>query len=68
MNKTMNVCVARQPIFDKDMSVYAYELLYRSEDGMHDPHKDGDLQTGEVIFNTLVCMGLDQMLGGKKHL
>lgn len=66
MIETMNVCVARQPIFDANMSVYAYELLYRSEEGLHDPTKDGDFQTGEVIFNTLVCMGLDQMLDGKK--
>lgn len=66
MDKTMNVCVARQPIFDRDMSVYAYELLYRSEKGLYDPSIDGDAQTGEVIFNTLVCMGVDEMLGGKK--
>jgi EAL and modified HD-GYP domain-containing signal transduction protein len=66
MDKTMNVCVARQPIFDENMSVYAYELLYRSEEGLHDPSKDGAFQTGEVIFNTLVCMGLEQVLDGKK--
>jgi len=66
MTKPVNVCVARQPIFDRNMSVYAYELLYRSEDGIYDPQKDGDAQTGEVIFNTLVCMGIDEMLGGKK--
>lgn len=66
MTKPMNVCVARQPIFDREMAVYAYELLYRSEEGLYDPSKDGDAQTGEVIFNTLVCMGIDEMLGGKK--
>lgn len=62
----MNVFVARQPIFDTNMHVFAYELLYRSESGLHDPSVDGDVMTGEVIFNSLVCMGLDQMLSGRK--
>lgn len=62
----MNVFVARQPIFDREMNVYAYELLYRTEDGINDPEKDGDAKTGEVIFNSLVCMGLDQIISGRK--
>lgn len=62
----MNVFVARQPIFDKNMSVFAYELLYRSEEGINDPSKDGDFKTGEVIFNALTCLGLDEILGGRK--
>ncbi|MCH4891298.1 HDOD domain-containing protein [Acidaminobacter sp. JC074] len=61
----MNVHVARQPIFDKNMNVFAYELLYRSEHGFNDD-KDGSQKTGEVVFNTLVNLGLDNMLGGKK--
>ncbi len=61
----MNVYVARQPIFDKNMNVFAYELLYRSEEGFNDD-KDGNQKTGEVVFNTLVNLGLDNMLGGKK--
>ena len=61
----MNVHVARQPIFDKNMNVFAYELLYRSEEGFNDD-KDGNQKTGEVVFNTLVNLGLDNMLGGKK--
>jgi EAL and modified HD-GYP domain-containing signal transduction protein len=61
----MNVHVARQPIFDNEMKVYAYELLYRSEEGINDD-KDGDLKTGEVVFNTLVTLGIDNMLNGRK--
>ncbi len=61
----MNVHVARQPIFDKEMKVYAYELLYRSEQGINDD-KHGDLKTGEVVFNTLVTLGIDNMLNGRK--
>lgn len=61
----MNVHVARQPIFDKDMKVYAYELLYRSEKGINDD-RDGNEKTSEVVFNTLVTLGLDNMLNGRK--
>lgn len=62
----MNVIVARQPIFDQDMHVYAYELLYRTEEGYNDPAVDGETKTGEVIFNSLICLGLDQIISGKK--
>lgn len=61
----MNVHVARQPIFDKHMKVYAYELLYRSDKGVNDT-RDGSRKTGEVVFNTLVTLGLDTMLNGRK--
>lgn len=60
----MNVHVARQPIFDREMNVYAYELLYRSSQGKNEYTKNGDEKTGEVVFNTLVTMGLDTMLSG----
>ena len=62
----MNVHVARQPIFDRNMNVYAYELLYRSSEGVNEPSKDGDVKTGEVVFNTLVTMGVDTMLSGRR--
>lgn len=62
----MNVHVARQPIFDRNMNVYAYELLYRSSEGVNELSKDGNVKTGEVVFNTLVTMGVDTMLSGRR--
>jgi len=62
----MNVHVARQPIFDREMNVYAYELLYRSSEGINEMSKNGDDKTGEVVFNTLVTMGIDTMLSGSR--
>lgn len=59
----MKVHVARQPIFDAKMQVFAYELLYRSIEGVNDD-KDGNHKTSEVVFNTLVTLGLDTMLNG----
>jgi len=61
----MNVHVARQPIFDENMEVFAYELLYRSAEGLNDD-KDGDAKTSEVVFNTLVTLGLDNIINGTK--
>lgn len=60
----MNVFLARQPIFDQEMNVYAYELLYRSGD--HSMLDDGNQMTGEVIYNTIINFGLDQVLNGRR--
>jgi c-di-GMP-related signal transduction protein len=63
----MDVFVARQPIFDRQRQVYAYGLLYRSEacqnafDGT-----DGVTATIQVIANTLLAIGLDNLLCSKK--
>jgi len=63
----MDVFVARQPIFDRQRQLYAYGLLYRSEacqnafDGT-----DGVTATIQVIANTLLAIGLENLLSGKK--
>lgn len=35
MTDSMKILMARQPIFNLDLKVVAYELLYRSEDGIN---------------------------------
>lgn len=62
----MNHFVARQPIFDQNQEVSAYELLYRSElyNGYTNP--DGDRATTDVITNSLLLIGLDTLTRGKK--
>lgn len=55
--------VGRQPIFNRTMEVYAYELLYRSGDGNRAVFKDADQATTQVILNTLVEMGLENIVG-----
>ena len=56
--------VGRQPIFDRNMRVFAYELLYRSSQENQATFKDGDQATIQVILNTLIEMGLDNIVGG----
>ena len=42
--------VARQPIFDRDMKIWGYELLYRNADGEGVARfSDGDVATSNVI-------------------
>lgn len=63
-----NIIIARQPIFDNDLKVYAYELLFRG----HDNHQDsgvtvdsGDYATSQVINHTFMEMGVDRVIGNK---
>ncbi len=61
-----DLLVGRQPIFDRNMSVYAYELLYRSGAENSAVFKDGDQATLQVIQNTLIEMGLDNIVGNAR--
>lgn len=58
--------VGRQPIFNRTMDLYAYELLYRSDLSNQAVIKDGDQATMQVILNTLIEMGLDNIAGHAK--
>lgn len=55
--------VGRQPIFDKDLKVYAYELLFRSGNVSEAGQLDGNKATSQVIYNTLIEIGLDELVG-----
>lgn len=55
--------VGRQPIFNRTMEVYAYELLYRSGEGNRAVFSDADQATTQVILNALIEMGLESIVG-----
>ena len=59
------VFVARQPIFGEGQSTHAYELLFRS--GLENccAAMDGDRATLDVIANTFLEIGLDELTAGK---
>jgi c-di-GMP-related signal transduction protein len=62
----MDVFIARQPIFDSQLNVFGYELLYRlGTDNFYDG-TDGDKATSEVIANTFLLIGLEALTGGKR--
>ncbi len=62
----MEVLLARQPIFDKNQNVFAYELLYRSGAGNYYDCDDGDKATLEVITSSLLLIGFEKLTRNKK--
>jgi c-di-GMP-related signal transduction protein len=68
-----DVVIGRQPIFDRDLAVMGYELLFRTVGSRADPGRAnhavqavGDLLTADVLFGSIV-IGIDRLVGDK-HL
>ncbi|WML47886.1 HDOD domain-containing protein [Neobacillus sp. PS3-34] len=61
----MEVFVARQPIFTEKEDVFAYELLYRNNQVNQFPQIDGDKATADVIINSFLNIGIDELSNGK---
>ena len=55
--------VGRQAIFDRQMDVFGYELLYRDGTGNSANVLDGDEATARVMVNTFLELGIDQIAG-----
>ena len=56
--------IGRQPIFDRDLGVYAYELLFRgSGEAQAAEFTDGEQATSEVVLSTFVDLGLERVVG-----
>ncbi len=63
----MNVYMARQPIFDLDNNVYAYELLYRSNAVRNEyTGISGDESTADVFTNAFFGLDVKNVIGGAK--
>ena len=62
----MKKFVARQPIFDAEQNVFAYELLFRT--GMEDffNFDDSDQAASSVIVDSFLLFGLETLTGGQK--
>jgi c-di-GMP phosphodiesterase len=58
--------VGRQPIFDRNLEVVAYELLYRSVQSGQANVTDGDQATTQVILNSFSQLGLESLVGSQK--
>lgn len=63
----MDVLVARQAIFDRDGKVYGYELLFRQDpESRSFDGTEASVATMQVLANTVMSIGADKLLGGKK--
>lgn len=59
-----NIYIARQPIYDAQLKVIAYELLFRSGKTTNAADfLDGDSATTNVIVNSITEIGMDQLVG-----
>lgn len=61
----MEIFIGRQPIFDRSEKIYAFELLYRNSDLNSFPQIDGDHATMEVLINSFLTIGLDDLSNGR---
>ncbi len=59
------VFVGRQPIYDREQNVYAYELLFRNSDQNFAQIDDPDKATSELVINALTEIGLNNIVGDK---
>lgn len=57
--------IARQPIFNAQKQVVAYELLYRSSNQNSAGTIEGDHATSSVLMNAFVNIGLEELVGDK---
>ena len=58
-----DIFIGRQPIFDRNLEVFAYELLFRSGIENRAGEFDGDQATSQVIVNAFIEIGLDHIVG-----
>ncbi len=60
-----DIFIGRQPIYDRRLGVYAYELLFRTADMNRAAITDGDKATSDVIINTFLEIGLDNIVSNR---
>jgi c-di-GMP phosphodiesterase len=61
-----DIFVARQPIYDRELEVFAYDLLFSSgETDAAQPEIDSEAATSTVIVNTFANMGLTDLVGNR---
>jgi EAL and modified HD-GYP domain-containing signal transduction protein len=63
---TYEVFIGRQPIYTRQLDVFAYELLFRSGEMQHAHVTNGNQATAHVLVNTFLELGLDTLVGSKR--
>ncbi len=56
-----NFFIARQPIFDAELNVQAYELLFRDGDTGVANFADGNIASSQVMINAFLELGIDNI-------
>ncbi|WP_290637797.1 EAL and HDOD domain-containing protein [Aquisalimonas sp.] len=61
-----DIMVGRQPIYDRQLNTWAYELLFRDTDQNRANVIDGDWATSQVLYNAFVEIGIEAITGQKR--
>lgn len=62
-----NAFIGRQPIYDRNLQVYAYELLFRSGEQVNAAnHIDANQATSQVIMSSFMEIGIDRIVGKQR--
>ena len=65
LTNTESIFLARQPIFDRALNVFAYELLFRSGHSNVAGVTDGNSASSQVMINAFLEIGIDAISGGR---
>lgn len=63
----MSVFIARQPIFDAQLDVFAYELLFRQGNATEYNSTDGNCATASVLTNAFGSAELGELTGQRPY-
>jgi len=60
--------IGRQSIYDRELDIFGYEVLYRPSRNENSTPKvfDGDKAIFEVMLNTFIDVGLENLVGSKR--
>lgn len=62
----MDIYIARQPIFNKDMSIFGYELLHRRNSNNRYEDQDHSGATAELVRNSFLVLDFDNLTDGTR--
>lgn len=66
--RLQDIYVARQPVYDRSMHVFGYEVLFRDANRAQARIEDHDLASSQVIINTFLNIGLEHLVGSSRAL
>ena len=59
------IFIGRQPIYTRDLDVYAYELMSHVATSSYNEPAEADMATSQVIINAFMEIGIDKLVGRK---
>lgn len=58
-----DIYIARQPVYDRELKVIGYELLYRNSQLNRASFDDDDIASSDTIVNSFIHIGIDNLVG-----